>query len=56
MLLLIITIAALVGYLALSERYVRLREVCRLTYFAGLLALLLQYGVYFNSVIKEAIR
>ena len=54
MLLLIIAIAALVGYLALGERYVRLREICRITYFAALLTLLLQYGAYFNSMIKEA--
>lgn len=56
MIVIIITIAALVGYLALSEKYVKLREICRITYFAALLALLLQYGAYFNSVIKEAIR
>ena len=56
MILLVITIAALVGYLVLGESYVRLREVCRLTYFAALLVLLLQYGTYFNSMIKEAIR
>lgn len=56
MIVVIITIIALVGYLALSERFVRLREVARLTYFAGVLVLLLQYSAYFNLFIKEAIR
>ena len=56
MIVVLITIAALVGYLALGERFIRLREVCRVTYFAGVLVLLLQYSTYFNSFIKEAIR
>jgi hypothetical protein len=56
MITLIITIVALAAYLVLKDGYVRLREVCRLTYFAGLLALLLQYGTYFNSLIKETMR
>jgi hypothetical protein len=55
MLLLVIAVIALVGYLALSEGYLRLREVCRLTYFVALLTFLFQYGGYFNSVIKEVI-
>ena len=55
MILLVITITALVGYLALNESYVKLREVCRLTYFAALLVLLLQYGAYFNSLTKEVL-
>jgi len=56
MILLILVIVALVGYLALNESYVRLREMCRVTYFAALLVLLFQYGSYFNSTIKEVIR
>ena len=55
MITLIITLAALIGYLLLGEQYVRLREVCRLTFFAGLLAHLLQYGAYFNFSIKGII-
>jgi hypothetical protein len=56
MILLIIVIAALVGYLVLGEKYMRLREVCRLVFFAALLVLFLQYGTYFNFSIKEVLR
>ncbi|HTG95690.1 MAG TPA: hypothetical protein VL866_24020 [Pyrinomonadaceae bacterium] len=56
MLTLVITILALAGFLVLNDSYVRLREICRLTYFAALLILLLQYGAYFNSMIKEVAR
>lgn len=56
MVLLVIVIVTLVGYLALPEAWTRLRELCRLTYFAALLVLLLQYGSYFNFMIKEVTR
>ena len=56
MVLLVITVITLVGYLTLPEPWTRLRELCRLTYFAALLVLLLQYGSYFNSMIKEVTR
>lgn len=51
--ILVITIVGLVGYLVLGEKYLRLREVCRIAYFAGLLALLLQFAAYFDSLVKR---
>lgn len=53
MVVLIITVLGLVGYLVLGEKYPRPREVCRIAYFAGLLALLLQFAGYFDSLVKR---
>lgn len=52
-LILLIAIVALLAYLLLGERHVKVREIARITYFAALLALLVQYGVYFDSLLKR---
>ena len=52
----LITVIALVVFLVLNDSHVRVREVARLTYFAGLLVFLLQFGGYVSQLIKEVAR